>query len=265
MQNTPVPPMNSSKIPSTPPVTTGAPTAQKNNDQLLRKLLMVLGVLIVVAMIFAGFVFLKFTQSKPINNQMMGDNQGNSSGNKMTACTMEAKQCPDGSYVGRTGPNCEFALCPSEVSPAPTLAPSNQTQNWQVFSKEAWGFSIKYPPQYQVLSENNQTVEFGMDGVSYITITTNVNFYDEENLCKAEASTYPCIDSSTGWGQTEPVAAVQLGTKEARSFYLVAEGSDNVHHVVVVQNIPGIELSANVAGAKLDDVFQKMLSTVTLK
>lgn len=24
------------------------------------------------------------------------------------ACTMDAKQCPDGSYVGRTGPRCEF-------------------------------------------------------------------------------------------------------------------------------------------------------------
>lgn len=28
------------------------------------------------------------------------------------ACTMEAKICPDGSAVGRTGPNCEFAPCP---------------------------------------------------------------------------------------------------------------------------------------------------------
>lgn len=28
------------------------------------------------------------------------------------ACTMEAMQCPDGSYVGRTGPNCEFSACP---------------------------------------------------------------------------------------------------------------------------------------------------------
>lgn len=27
-------------------------------------------------------------------------------------CTMEAKLCPDGSYVGRTGPNCEFTACP---------------------------------------------------------------------------------------------------------------------------------------------------------
>lgn len=28
------------------------------------------------------------------------------------ACTLEAKICPDGSAVGRSGPNCEFAACP---------------------------------------------------------------------------------------------------------------------------------------------------------
>lgn len=32
------------------------------------------------------------------------------------ACTDEAKQCPDGSYVGRSGPNCEFAACPDTSS-----------------------------------------------------------------------------------------------------------------------------------------------------
>ena len=29
-----------------------------------------------------------------------------------TMCTMDAMQCPDGSYVGRKGPNCEFEECP---------------------------------------------------------------------------------------------------------------------------------------------------------
>lgn len=28
------------------------------------------------------------------------------------ACTQEVKLCPDGAYVSRTGPNCEFASCP---------------------------------------------------------------------------------------------------------------------------------------------------------
>lgn len=33
-------------------------------------------------------------------------------GSKAIACTMEAKLCPDGSYVSRSGENCEFAKCP---------------------------------------------------------------------------------------------------------------------------------------------------------
>lgn len=35
------------------------------------------------------------------------------------ACTMDAKQCSDGTYVGRSGPNCEF-ICPNHVSSVPT-------------------------------------------------------------------------------------------------------------------------------------------------
>jgi len=31
--------------------------------------------------------------------------------NQDVGCTYEAKECPDGSYVGRSGPNCEFE-CP---------------------------------------------------------------------------------------------------------------------------------------------------------
>lgn len=34
------------------------------------------------------------------------------------ACTMEAKICPDGSAVSRTGPKCEFAECPDAATPS---------------------------------------------------------------------------------------------------------------------------------------------------
>lgn len=33
--------------------------------------------------------------------------------NTSVACSEEAKICPDGSAVGRTGPNCEFEACPN--------------------------------------------------------------------------------------------------------------------------------------------------------
>ena len=42
-------------------------------------------------------------QSAVSDNQQVFDNQ--------VMCTMDAMQCPDGSYVGRTGPNCEFEEC----------------------------------------------------------------------------------------------------------------------------------------------------------
>lgn len=43
-------------------------------------------------------------------------------------CTLDAKQCPDGSYVGRVAPDCEFELCPSEKMPTPKPI-NNQTED----------------------------------------------------------------------------------------------------------------------------------------
>jgi hypothetical protein len=56
------------------------------------------------------FVVLLFVL--PRHPAVPGDSEG-------VACTMEAKICPDGSSVGRTGPNCEFAPCPTPKAPAP--------------------------------------------------------------------------------------------------------------------------------------------------
>jgi hypothetical protein len=54
------------------------------------------------------------------------------------ACSTEAKICPDGSAVGRTGPNCEFAPCPNQVT-------QDETANWKTYTNTKFGFSVKYP------------------------------------------------------------------------------------------------------------------------
>jgi hypothetical protein len=41
-----------------------------------------------------------------------GPAHGTNMASSTVACTQEAKICPDGSSVGRTGPSCEFAACP---------------------------------------------------------------------------------------------------------------------------------------------------------
>jgi len=51
------------------------------------------------------------------------DNLGNENSKNLSpvACTAEAKLCSDGSAVGRSGPNCEFAPCPGEEANKETL------------------------------------------------------------------------------------------------------------------------------------------------
>jgi len=61
-------------------------------------------VIVIAAVTFGYFAYVQFDEA-------FGENVAEP---EFTACTMEAKICPDGSGVGRTGPNCEFAPCPGE-------------------------------------------------------------------------------------------------------------------------------------------------------
>ena len=80
--------------------------------------------IIVVAVIGVGGFFL-LTQIP--SNIIANPNPSPAPNPSPIACTQDAKLCPDGSYVGRTGPNCEFAQCP-QVSPAPTPNPNPTEQ-----------------------------------------------------------------------------------------------------------------------------------------
>lgn len=57
---------------------------------------------------------------------------------KSVACTMEAKFCPDGSSVGRVGPNCEFAECPVGAS-------VDSSTTWEVYKSANYPYQISYP------------------------------------------------------------------------------------------------------------------------
>lgn len=54
------------------------------------------------------------------------------------ACTADAKVCPDGSYVGREGPNCEFAPCPNETRMTRELCESGRG-NWNACASPCEG------------------------------------------------------------------------------------------------------------------------------
>lgn len=67
------------------------------------------------------------------------------------ACTEEARLCPDGSSVGRTGANCEFATCPVFTPPiaTSTIATStDETANRKSYADKQNGYEFKYPENF---------------------------------------------------------------------------------------------------------------------
>jgi hypothetical protein len=75
-------------------------------------------------------------------------------------CTADAMQCPDGSYVGRTGPNCQF-VCPVATTSSRRVTLSNPLANAVITSPltltgEAggWYFEGSFPVEVVDASGN---------------------------------------------------------------------------------------------------------------
>ncbi|MBP9698007.1 MAG: hypothetical protein KBD65_02360, partial [Candidatus Moranbacteria bacterium] len=67
------------------------------------RLIIALALLVIGLVTFAAAYFSSLSErSTPVKNR---------------ACTEEAKLCPGGTTVSRTGPNCEFTACPSMTLP----------------------------------------------------------------------------------------------------------------------------------------------------
>jgi len=72
---------------------------------------------IVVVLIFIVGAYLYFTRTKDATDTTVAN---------QVACTIEAKLCPDGSYVSRSGPDCAFTACPTPpaVTPPTVVEPA---------------------------------------------------------------------------------------------------------------------------------------------
>ena len=106
----------------------------------MKNVLIILIVLITLAGIWFGLRFIidKFKPIEPV------------------ACTMEVKLCPDGSYIGRVAPKCEFAVCPDvktgllkgkvtigplcPVEPCPVTIPNPYTSRTIILQKQTGEF-----------------------------------------------------------------------------------------------------------------------------
>lgn len=112
------------------------PTVPTKPDLSLIKILLIIGLIIFILVVGLVSYILGQTSVKPTILIIPTITQA-----VQKACTLEAKICPDGSSVGRTGPNCEFAPCPKADYSTITKGESN----FKTYINSKMGYSLSYP------------------------------------------------------------------------------------------------------------------------
>jgi len=138
-------------------------------------------VIIILAIFLAGISFYLWKGIKIENNPIINIPKKN----KPVACTEEAKICPDGSYVGRTAPNCEFAPCPEIVGIANKIIITSLKPNDEIASPVlilgsavgGWFFEGDFPGE--VYDDNDK--KLGSHFCSFISKSEN-NTWMTENF-----------------------------------------------------------------------------------
>ena len=137
-----------------------------------------IGIILLLAIIIGGIFYWQNKDS----NQLSGQK----------ACTEEAKLCADGTYVSRTGPNCEFAKCTeADNQPASMLGSDKDKRgcigsagyawceakqkclrsfeescekemqemqipaDWKTFTAPMGGFTLRYPKDWKVVDNRD--------------------------------------------------------------------------------------------------------------
>lgn len=177
------------------------------------------------------------------------------------ACTMDAMMCPDGSYVGRTGPKCEFEACPEEGA----VPPAEGMDTWHTYTSNELTF--RYP------------VDFG---TTYAHPT-----YWPPVIEKSTMSTYTCVEGGFETqtnGKTEKrmvggreycrTVSNALNEKEVKDYGYMTKSGDGVVVFQLSVRTPactqytGVQREECVSEAEffdLDSIVDQIYQTVEFK
>lgn len=127
-------------------------------------------------------------------------------------CTMDAKICPDGSSVGRTGPNCEFTACPDSTSSVPA--------DWKTYTNTELGFELSFPPIWSDLTTRTSggTVYFSAPCSSAESTQNEYFLIASQAIAEFEATKQLEIEAR-GFS-----SATALGQKNGMQFYATLGG-----------------------------------------
>ena len=173
---------------------------KKNNRGFIKTLIII--TIVVLAIGGGVFVYTREKVEAPIVREPVAQTEP-------IVCTMDAFQCPDGSWVGRSGPKCEF-VCPKQIQNKLT-----QT-DYRIVSRGSYS-KYEYPEEIVLLNSNElRKLSFSM--------YSNYNNMPSVDFSKEIALAVFNGQSSTGGYSI--------------SFDKIEEGSDSIK-ATIIRSSPG--------------------------
>lgn len=188
-------------------------------------------------------------------------------------CTLEAKICPDGTSVGRSGPNCEFAACPT--------LPPDPTANWKSYSDNVLAATFKYPPNWTLVSGREIDKILHIWEVSVIDRqytdpqcltgdcpSFGINIDEKDNSAHLSLETIIKNDFKQSSITVEDISSngitykKVLGAPGGAHFYLYTNLNDKTYILHPYSGIDGVRDDENNPKTKADlKIFDQILST----
>jgi hypothetical protein len=226
-----------------------------------------------IALPFIGFYLgMQYTKSINLLSQLPVSTVMPSPTPQPTACTQEAKVCPDGSSVGRTGPNCEFTACP---------VVGNIASDWKSYTSKPFGFSVMYPQGWKIDDSQPLSVMFTKpNGVSdKYSCAFFVSFYSNSQSKTISKLANEYFGGVSGVGLMDNGGTVHgkqyvkvvYTSRPGSTNYFVGNDMDKNKYLINTQtDTLGIydrekgrwsELSKSVYKKDCDDIYTQMFST----
>ncbi|HYF29096.1 MAG TPA: hypothetical protein VEA36_01875 [Candidatus Paceibacterota bacterium] len=188
--------------------------------------------------------------------------------NEPVACTADAKLCPDGSAVGRQGPNCEFSACPPpnvEVAEARIgfVLPAGYTQTMRgtatqetlrIFTKPTLSSSVQHS-----ISVKRYPVPAGKTAEQVILDNTR---YQPADM---NAENFSRFTTKTIGGNTFRVTVIERFEAIIESSYFLARGSEVLRFDIVEHDVTNwMEPNLVVSNLPEHKALETMLASLKL-
>lgn len=154
---------------------------------------------------------------------------------------------------------------PLTPTPILTATPSatDPTVNWKTYKNQSIGFQLKYPDNYQLLSESPAiTFGFGIGSEKpfpYLTISPTLTDFSTYKTCSTDNAP-PCLDNNYG-SQTKAIESMTLNAIQAQSIYFMKGTVDSNYRAVQFISPKNLRLEMYISGGGLDRTFSQILST----